>query len=155
MTRTKRALDVYVEVIDERMGMEAWVVSSNAIAFHPTAGRLMVIEVDDADPAFLCLWTYLPGETLPVTGEALHTLCAKAQKRKGLRGVKCTVDDDGDAVFSVEKLVAIPDTVPTVYYLLHVLPWAIRKLTAGIELVILDSFAEVVGDETGHAAEEP
>lgn len=155
MSRTARALDVYVEVIDDRMGMEASVVSSNTIVFHPTAGRLMVIEVDEADPAFLYLWTYLPGETLPVTGEALQTLCAEAQKRRCLKGVKCTVDDDGDAVFSVEKLVAIPDTVPTVYYLLHVLPWAIRKLMAGIELVILDSFAEVVGEKTGHTAEEP
>jgi len=129
-----------LEVIADRMGLTAFVPpDANALVFHSGTGIRIVIEVKESDPGFVRMWTCLPGKELPVAGSPLHKICSEAQEEPGL---KCWVDADGDVILSVEQLVAIPDTLPAVYYLLHFLPWAIKKLTAGMEMVALDaSFA--------------
>lgn len=146
MTSTARIIEVYTEVINNRMGHDSQ-VHGDRIEFQPVEGLTCVITTYENDPEYLHLWTMLSGIEPTLPQDTMNSICiATTHKTKS---VKSIVDSDGDLVFSVEMLVAAPDCLPTVEHLQGVLPRSVTMLLAGIRHTVTDlQFAQITAHET-------
>ncbi|MET7312767.1 hypothetical protein ABZS68_38595 [Streptomyces sp. NPDC005571] len=123
MNQMQQLADRYVEVLDQRIGLDPQVTDDHV---HFDTGPFhFLIPLHRGDPEYfhLMLFVAMEGEA---AREVLERICSATTRK--CKGAQLTVDEDRVVTASIEMVVASSDCLPTVEHLQAVLPRAIGML---------------------------